>query len=151
VVSSTGARFGRNVISAVSPQGEFRFMTVKGRVTAPVFIQFLKRLIHNADRPIFLILDGHPSHKAKMVERFVDHLNGRLRLFFLPPYSPELNPDECVWNDLKNNSIGRMVIQNAEMLLREVSRFLRFLQRTPERVRGYFNTTTTRYAAVYPN
>lgn len=146
VVSSTGARFSLNLISAVSPQGEFRFMTVKGRVNAGVFIGFLKRLAHNADRPIFLIVDGHPSHKAKKVERYIQSLNGRLRLFFLPPYAPELNPDECVWNDLKNNTIGRKAITDPETLHREVTRFLRFLQRTPARVRGYFNTATTKYA-----
>jgi transposase len=148
VVTSTGARFGMNIISAVSPQGEFRFMTVNGTVNSTVFIQFLKRLLHGADRPIFLIVDGHSAHKSKMVQSFVEGLEGRLRLFFLPPYSPQLNPDECVWNDLKNNTVGRMVIENAEMLKREVTKFLRFLQRTPERVRGYFNNETTKYAAA---
>jgi transposase len=147
VVSTTGARFGLNLISAVSPQGEFRFMTVKGRVNAQVFIEFLGRLVHNADRPIFLIVDGHPSHKAKKVAQFVAGTKGRLQLFFLPPYSPELNPDECVWNDLKNNVVGKKMITTPDSLKREVTRFLRFLQRAPERVRGYFNTATTRYAA----
>lgn len=146
VVTGTGARFGLNVISAVSPQGEIRFMTVPGRVNAGVFIEFLKRLTHNAERPIFLIVDGHPSHKAKVVDKFVESQEGRLRLFFLPPYSPQLNPDECVWNDLKNNAVGRLVVRSAGELLREVRRFLRSLQRTPERVRGYFNTATTKYA-----
>jgi len=72
VVSSTGARFGLNLISAVSAQGEFRFMTVKGRVGAAQFIEFIKRLIHGVDRMVFLIVDGHPAHKAKKVSRCVD-------------------------------------------------------------------------------
>lgn len=148
VVSTTGARFGMNLISAVSPQGEFRFMIVKGRVNAGVFIGFLERLVHHADRPIYLIVDGHPSHRAKKVERFVETLQGRLWLFFLPPYSPELNPDECVWNDLKNNTVGRQAISNAEALKRAVISFLRSLQKSPSRVRRYFNTATTRYAAA---
>lgn len=96
VVTSTGARFGLNLISAVSAQGEFRFMTVKGRVGAKVFRAFLKRLCHNADRMIFLIVDGHPVHKANMVTRFVESMKDRLQLFFLPPCSPELNPAERV-------------------------------------------------------
>ena len=101
VVSSTGARFGLNLISAVSAQGEFRFMTVRGRVNASEFIEFIKRLIHGVDRGmVFLIVDGHPTHKAKMIRRFVDSVKDRFRLFYLPPYSPELNPDERVWNDL---------------------------------------------------
>lgn len=146
VVVGTGARFGLNVISAVNPQGDFRFMTVKGRVNAGVFIEFLKRLVHNAQRNVFLIVDGHPAHKAKMVERFVEDQEGRLRLFFLPPYSPQLNPDECVWNDLKNNAVGRMMITGPDMLMRAVVGFLRRVQKLPDRVRGYFNTATTKYA-----
>lgn len=148
VVTATGARFGLNIISAVSAQGEFRFMTVEGTVNAHVFITFLKRLVHNAAKPIFLILDGHPSHKAKMVAKFVESLDGRLRLFFLPPYSPELNPDEYVWNDLKNNTVGRQFVSGPDALKRAVTGFLRFLQRTPERVRAYFQNFNVKYAAV---
>jgi transposase len=101
VVSSTGARFGLNMISAVSAQGEFRFMTVKGRIGAPLFIEFIKRLLHGMDRMVFLIVDGHPVHKAKSVKNFIETIKDRFALFYLPPYSPELNPDERVWNDLK--------------------------------------------------
>jgi hypothetical protein len=67
IVSTTGARFGLNLISAISPQGQMRFMITKGRVGAKVFIDFLIRLIHNAKRPIFLVVDGHPAHRAKKV------------------------------------------------------------------------------------
>jgi transposase len=147
VVSSTGARFGLNLISAVSAQGEFRFMVIPGRVGARVFIEFLKRLIYNAGRPIFLIVDGHPAHKAALVKRFVVACQGSLRLFFLPPYSPELNPDERVWNDLKNNSIGRKAISSPDMLKREVIGHLRSIQQSPDRVRAYFQNETTKYAA----
>jgi transposase len=94
IVSSTGARFGANMISAVSAQGKLRFMVKKGRVTATAFLEFLKRLLVNAERPIFLIVDGHPTHKAKCVRKFVDAQQGKLELFYLPGYSPELNPDE---------------------------------------------------------
>jgi transposase len=147
VVSSTGARFGLNLISAVSAQGEFRFMVTPGRVGARVFIEFITRLLHNADRPIFLIVDGHPAHKAAAVRKFVASLNDRFRLFFLPPYSPELNPDERVWNDLKNNAVGRKSINSLETLKRDVISHLRSIQKSPERVRHYFQNETTRYAA----
>jgi transposase len=147
VVSSTGARFGLNLISAVSAQGEFRFMVTHGRVGGRVFIEFLRRLLHNADRPVFLIVDGHPAHKAVIVRQFVESQNARLRLYFLPAYSPELNPDERVWNDLKNNTIGRKSITDPASLKREVVRHLRFLQRMPDRVRRYFQNETTKYAA----
>ena len=147
VVSSTGARFGLNLISAVSAQGEFRFMTVKGRVGAVKFIEFLKRLIHNAERLIFLIVDGHPAHKAKCVARYVESVKDCLQLFFLPPYSPELNPDERVWNDLKNNAVGRKSIDSPKNLHKVVISHLRLVQKSPDRVRAYFQNETTKYAA----
>ena len=147
IVSSTGKRFGLNIFSAVSAQGEFRFMIWKGKVDGRVFIDFIKRLIHNADRPIFLIVDGHPAHKAVVVTRFVETIKDRFRLIFLPAYSPELNPDERVWNDLKNNAIGHMAITDAAMLKSAVIGHLRFIQKSPARVRAYFKNETTSYAA----
>jgi len=147
VVTSTGARFGLNLISAVSAQGELRFMTVKGRVGAKVFIEFLKRLVHNVERMIFLIVDGHPAHKAKIVSRFVASMKDRLQLFFLPPYSPELNPDERVWNDLKNNAVGRQRMDSPKQLYKAVTSHLRLVQKAPHRVRSYFQNETTKYAA----
>jgi transposase len=146
VVSSTGARFGLNMISAVSAQGEFRFMVIKGRVGATQFIEFIKRLLHGAQRMIFLIVDGHPAHKAKCVTRFTKSIKDRFRLFFLPPYSPELNPDERVWNDLKNNAVGRQTVSSSKELHRAVIRHLRCIQKSPDRVCSYFNNETTRYA-----
>ncbi len=147
VVSSTGARFGLNLISAVSAQGEFRFMTVRGRVGAAQFIEFIKRLLHGVARMVFLIVDGHPAHKAKSVSRFIETVKDRFRLFFLPPYSPELNPDERVWNDLKNNAIGRQCINSPDQLHGAVISHLRFIQKSPDRVCSYFNNETTKYAA----
>lgn len=148
IVSSTGARFGVNLISAVNPQGKLRFMCTKGRVNASVFIDFLNRMIKSSSRKIFLIVDGHPTHKAKKVKKFVETVSDRLELFFLPPYSPELNPDEFVWNDLKNNAIGRKAISSVEQLKKEIVSYLRFIQKTPDRVRSYFCAPTTVYASM---
>jgi transposase len=147
IVSTTGARFGLNLISAVSRRGDFRFMGVQGRVNADVFIAFLKRLIQGMKRPVFLIVDGHPTHKAVKVRRFVESVSQRLQLYFLPPYSPELNPDEHVWNDLKNNGIGRKVITGPDQMKREVLGHLRFLQKSPHLVRSFFHAPSTAYAA----
>ncbi|MDY6845380.1 MAG: IS630 family transposase [Thermodesulfobacteriota bacterium] len=103
VVESTGARFSVNMLSAISARGHLRFMTINGRLNSDRFIEFLKRLIHNADNPIFLIVDGHPTHRSGKVKRYVESTEGRLLLFYLPPYSPELNPDELVWNYVKKH------------------------------------------------
>jgi len=89
------------MISAVSPRGAMRFMLVDGKLNGKVFIEFMTRLLHGSPRRIILIVDGHPSHNGQAVERFVASTQGRLRLFYLPPYAPELNPDEQVWNHLK--------------------------------------------------
>jgi hypothetical protein len=96
VLKTTGARFSVTMISAVCGRGQMRFMAVEKACTAPVFIDFLKRLIHGQEQPIFLIVDGHPVHKSKMVKKFVESVEGKLQLFLLPAYSPDLNSDESV-------------------------------------------------------
>jgi len=147
VVTSTGARFGLNMFSAVNPQGEFRFMVVKGKVCSKHFIEFMKRLIHKIDQKVFLIVDGHPMHKARGVTSFVEDHKDCLQLFYLPPYSPELNPDERVWNDVKNNAVGRKVIKTPKDLNRTVMKHMRSIQKTPSKVLAYFQNETTKYAA----
>jgi transposase len=147
VVSSTGARFSLNMMSAVSAQGEFRFMVVDGRVGADQFIAFIKRLLLGANGMIFLIVDGHPAHKAKKVATFVKSVKAQFRLYFLPPYSPELNPTERAWNDVKNHAVGQKSLKDKDDLKKAVISHLRFIQKSPERVRGYFRNQTTRYAA----
>jgi len=104
-------------------------------------------LIQGTTRMVFLIVDGHPAHKAKSVAKYIETIKKRFRLFFLPPYSPELNPDERVWNDLKNNAIGQQVIKSPEQLHKAVISHLRFIQKSPDRVRSYFNNEPTKYAA----
>jgi len=147
IVMGTGQRFGLNLISAVSAKGLLRFMVVRGRVAAAQVCEFLRRLMHGARRPVFLILDGHPMHKAKMVTACVAQYGGKLRLFFLPPYSPELNPDEQVWRDLKSNGIGRSEILDREDLETKVVTHLESLRGLPKKVRSFFQLPMTRYAA----
>lgn len=147
VITVTGARFGFNMISAVSPKGQLRFMVVEGKVAATQFCEFLRRLLFRARRPIFLVLDGHPVHRSARVRKLVQSLNGKLQVFFLPPYSPELNPDEWVWNDLKNNGVGRMSITGPEHLKHHVVGHLKHMQRAPWLVRSFFQAPTTKYAA----
>ena len=148
VVRTTGARFGLNLISAVTPRGRMRFMIVKGRMTAAKFCAFLKRLLHKARRPVFLIVDGHPTHRAAAVKRFVHATEGRLRLFCLPGYSPELNPDELVWNHLKNHGVGKRSITGPAHLKSVVLRHLRKLQKDRAIVRSFFQEPHTKYAAA---
>jgi len=148
VVMATGQRFGLNLLSAVSAKGLLRFMVVKGRVGGEQVCEFMRRLLHGAKRPVFLILDGHPMHKSKRVRECEQRYGGKLKLFYLPPYSPELNPDEQVWHDLKSNAIGRSEILSREDLERKVTAHLEALKGLPKKVRSFFQLPMTRYAAL---
>lgn len=145
IVPATGQRYGLNMISAISPRGQMRFMTVEGRMNAGKFIEFLKRLLHNAERPVFLIVDGHPSHRACKVFDYIRSTQGKLYLFFLPPYSPELNPDELVWNHLKNHGIGKRIIESREELVSRVRAHMCALQKTPALISAFFHEPNLRY------
>ena len=147
VVKATGARYGLNMLSAVNALGHFRFMTVEGRVNASVFRDFLKRLITGMERKIFLIVDGHPAHKARLVSRFVEDNADAIELFFLPPYAPELNPDELAWAHIKTR-IAKATTQTKDELKAMVERVMHRLQKMPEIVAGFFHAPTCAYAKV---
>ena len=147
VVDATGARFGFNMISAVSPKGQMRFMIVDGKVNAGRFIEFCQRLLLGAAHPVFLIVDGHPSHKARKVTQWIEQQEGRLRLFLLPGYSPDLNPDELVWNGVKNHALGKLPHKDKPTMRKAAQSYLRSLQRSPERIKAIFQKPSVRYAA----
>src|SRR3954470_10201386 len=142
VVRATGARFGLNMISAISAQGALRFSVFAGTLTASRFIDFLKRLRHDAEHtgqgPVFCIVDGHPAHRAKAVNRFVASTDGALRLYRLPAYSPQLNADEWVWKNVNSDGVARAAPRGPEQMKAVVLSRLRRLQRLPHIVRGFF-------------
>jgi transposase len=145
VIETTGARFGVNMISAISPKGQLRFMTFNGKMNADKFIEFLERLIYRASNTIFLVLDGHPVHKSNKVKEFVVETKGKLRLFILPPYSPNLNPDEWVWSWLKKHNLGKLTITGPDQFRASVSHFMRRLQRLPNVLKGFFRDPNLAY------
>ncbi len=138
VVRTTGTRDSINLISAVSAKGALRFAAFEGTFTSATFIDFCKRLIHDTDSPVFLIIDGHPVHRSNAVKEFVASTEGRLRLFHLPPYSPELNPDEWVWKNVKADRIGRAGITAKGDLTHKAMAALRRIQKLPHLIRGFF-------------
>ena len=145
VVPATGKRFGLNLVSGGESAGR---VAVHGGRRADdggaLGIAFLKRLLHNQTQPIFLIVDQHSSHRAKAVQEFVASTDGHLELFFLPPYSPELNPDELVWNHLKTHGVRKRLLQTPQELKRYVLGHMRSLQRTPALLRGFFKKPSLR-------
>jgi transposase len=145
VVKATGARHSVNMISAVTTQGLLRFAVFTGSCTAAVFIDFCQRLLADTSGPVYLIVDGHPTHKAKATKDFVASTQGRLKLFTLPAYSPQLNPDEWVWKNVKHDRIGRSSITSADDLKAKAIAALRRLQKLPAIVRAFFADPNLRY------
>jgi transposase len=98
-VPTSGQRHSINAISAVNARGAFWYAVYAGRFHATRFKEeFLTSVMRGSKRPVFLVVDGHPAHRAKIIAAYVQQLKGRLELHFLPGYAPELNPDEFVWN-----------------------------------------------------
>jgi transposase len=146
VVKVTGARFSTNMVAAISTRGHMRFMVNQGRVTADVLCDFLKRLMHNAQQPIFLIWDGHPTHKSKKVRECIESFEGKLEVYFLPSYSPELNPTEQVWRSVKNHGVGRKSVFGPDQLKSAVIGCLRRLQKIPKIIQAFFRHPDCSYA-----
>ena len=151
IVETTGARHRMSLISAITARGHMRFMIKeKGGVNAAVFIEFLKRLMAGAKRAIFLIVDRGPAHIAKKTRAFVDSQHGRLRLFFLPPYSPDRNPDELVWKHLKADTVGRMTITDEADFKAKVRASMRQLQNDPEKIRSFYQKPSNHRSNMPP-
>ena len=148
IVATTGARHGMSLLSAITSKGHMRFMVkAKGGVNSDVFIEFLKRLLVGAKRTVFLIVDRGPAHIAKKTKAFVATLGSRLKLFYLPTYSPDRNPDELVWKHLKADTVGRMVTTSKADFKSKVLSSMRSLQKNPTKIRSFFQKPSLQYAA----
>ena len=147
-IPGTGKRFGCNMISAITNRGQLLFMVFKQRFTTPVFLAFLRRLVRQVGRKAFLIVDGHPVHRAAAVKRWLAEQADQLRLFYLPGYSPKLNPDELLNQDVKSNAVGRRRPRDQRQMIHGVRTYLRSTQRQPEIVQRFFRQEDVRYAAM---
>ena len=145
IVRGTGKRQSINMVSAVSARGKLHFSIVEGNVNAGRLIEYLTKLIHDIPGKIFLIVDGHSSHKAKATSAFVEANKDRLELFFLPPYSPELNPDEWVWKNIKHDRVGRMAARGKDELQKGIEFGIARLQSAAEIVKGFFASPDLAY------
>lgn len=148
VIPGTGQRFRCNTISALTNRGQLAFMVFRQRFTVAVFKRFLQRLLRHSPGRVFLIVDQHPVHCANVLKPWLENRRERLRLFFLPGYSPELNPDELLNQDVKTNALGRQRPENLKQMMRGVRSYLRSTQRRPNIVISYFQAPSVRYAAA---
>jgi transposase len=139
-------RAGLGLISAVTNKGELRWMVLDGAVKAPGLLRFLARLVRDSDRKAFLIPDRLPVHRSARVRAWLAGREAEIEVFDLPPYSPELNPDEGVNGDLKQAVTREAPARSKQQLKRAVVGHMRKLSKLPHRVRGFFGHETFRYA-----
>jgi len=146
VVNTTGQRQKVNAISAVSAKGAFWSQVYTGNFNAGRFVEFLKNFRRGGRGKVFLVVDGHPSHRAKMVALYVAECKGALELHFLPPYAPDLNPDEFVWQYAKTNGVAKKPLKKNESLKERVKADLAEIKAQPRLVRSFFGAPSVVYA-----
>ena len=147
VFRQTAPEVRMNLISAVTNKGELRWMVLDGAVKAPGLLRFLARLVRDAGRKVFLILDRLPVHRSAKVRAWLAGREAEIEVFHLPGYSPELNPDEGVNGDLKRAVTRKAPARSKAQLKRAVVGHMRKLSKSPHRVRSFFGHETFRYAA----
>ena len=148
VILGTGQRFRCNVISAITNRGQLQFMVFKERFTVAVLLKFLGRLLRQNRRKVFLIIDNHPVHVARSAIRWFKAHRKELRVYFLPGYSPELNPDEYLNQDVKTNAVGRTRPLNRQEIIGNIRSYLRITQANRRSVKRYFQAKHVRYASL---
>lgn len=146
VVVTSGQRQSINVISAVTARGEFWAATYTGKLNAEAFVAFLQNFMKGRRGKALLVVDGHPAHKANIVKQYVQSLKGRLELHFLPPYAPDLNPDEFVWSHMKTNGVSKKPLKKNESMRKRVEQDIANIQGNPELVRSFFSAASVAYA-----
>ena len=147
VVARTAKRVTRSMIAAVSNRGLMRFMLHEGALNADLFLDFLRRLVRDAGRKVILVVDNLKVHKAGKVRAWVEGHRHEIELVYLPSYAPDHNPSEYLNNELKQKLRQQPQPDTKEELIDSARSVLRAIQRSPERVRAYFEPEPVRYAA----
>ena len=147
VIKRTGQRFSLNMISAISNRGHLQFMIIDSRFNGDVFITFLQQMIKYSRQKIYFVTDGHPAHKTKKLKEWLEENKNKIEVFFLPSYSPELNPQEYVNQDIKTNVIGKKRPINKAQMRNDVEGFMYNRKNDKKQVQKYFHEKHVRYAA----
>ena len=148
IVPKTGKRFSCSVIQAISNRGELCFRVFRGTCTQEVFIDFLAR--QAAARKTILIVDGHPAHRGRKAKAWIERNSDRIEVVYLPGYSPELNPAECLNNDTKHAVLVRQRPADQDELVGATRRHLHRRQKQPAQVSRFFHEQHVAYAAHIP-
>lgn len=147
IVKKTGKRFSVNMISAISNRGHLQFMILEGTFNSNEFLKFLKHMIRYSKQKIFFITDNHPAHKTKMLQEWLEENKERIEVFFIPPYSPELNAQEYLNQDVKTNVVGKKRPINKEQMKSNVRDFMNLRKKDRMQVKKYFHVKHVQYAA----
>lgn len=145
IVRTSGQRQSVNAISAVTMRGGFWYSVYTGRLNAGRFVTFLRQFLRGRRRPVFLVVDRHPAHRAACVARYVQSLKGRLELHFLPGYAPDLNPDEFVWNHIRQHGTSKTPLKQNESLRTRMESDLQAIKKNPRLVHSFFHAPTVAY------
>ena len=142
----TGKRGRLNILSVVTAQGELRYHVTEKCINSEEYIQFLQQLLKGRARPLILIVDRASFHRSKLVRTFVCRHHHQIRLHYLPAYSPERNPDEHAWEEIKDKRLARQPIKNKRDLKKRLQSMLKSLQHRTSRVISFFHLPETQYA-----
>lgn len=147
VVRVPNKRHGLSIISTVTNKGQMRWRIFDGALNSTILIDFFKRLIKGQKKKVFLILDNLRVHHSKPVKHWLAQHAEYIEVFYLPSYSPELNPDEMANADLKQAVTKLAPARTKLQLVKATARHLRSVQRQPQRIKKYFEHGPVRYAA----
>jgi len=147
-VRASDNRSGYHLLSMVTAQGKLVYRVDERSINSEVYIDFLKKLLMNREKPLILIVDHASYHTSNKVKEFVERHHDKIQLFFLPPHSPELNPDEQVWNQIKHRGVEKQPIKNKRDLEHRLYVGLEKLQKNIERICSFFKLPTTKYADI---
>ena len=142
-----GTREKLSMIATVTNQGKTRWMIIDDAFDAEKLIEFLAALIKDAGKKVFLILDNLRVHHSKVVKAWVAERKDQIELFYLPSYSPQLNPEERLNADLKQEMGKHVPVRTKAKLRDATSAHMTMLEQNPERVMSYFQDRRVKYAA----
>ena len=137
-----------NMISAITNQGNVRFMVYEQKMNQQLFIDFMRRLIRESNRKIFFIVDNLRVHHGKIVTAWLEKYKDEIEVFFLPPYAPEYNPDEYLNHALKQNVHSGNLPRTKLDIKHKIHSFMRRLQRKKDKVTAFFKHKSVSYISV---
>ena len=138
-----------NMISAITNHGTCRFMCYEENMTQQLFIDFMKRLVKDADRKVLFIVDNLKVHHGKIVKEWLDSHKDEIEIFFMSPYSPEINPDEYLKHNLKQNIHSGIIPHTKEQIRKKTEAYMHGLQEQKERVTSLFKHKKLNYITKY--